>query len=171
MSHRIIKCEDRHFDDLLDISRLTFHDAFSKHNKKEDFEAYMKKTFDPENFRKEFDNPHSEFYFLLNNDQLCGYIKLNEKSAQNEPLGDFFLEIERIYLKAEWQKKGLGALLINYAIDVARLKKKTKIWLGVWEENVGAIRFYQRIGFRQFGEHTFYMGTDPQLDLLLELTI
>ncbi len=42
------------------------------------------------------------------------------------------------------------------------------MWLGVWEYNPRAQRFYERNGFRQVGKHTFQLGSDPQTDLLMQ---
>ncbi|NLA43929.1 GNAT family N-acetyltransferase, partial [Candidatus Saccharibacteria bacterium] len=42
---------------------------------------------------------------------------------------------------------------------------------GVWEHNDKAIRFYEKLGFRPFGEHLFMLGSDPQTDLLMRLDV
>jgi RimJ/RimL family protein N-acetyltransferase len=40
------------------------------------------------------------------------------------------------------------------------------MWLGVWEYNPRAQRFYEKNGFRPVGQHVFQLGSDPQTDLL-----
>jgi ribosomal protein S18 acetylase RimI-like enzyme len=45
------------------------------------------------------------------------------------------------------------------------------VWLGVWEENHRAIRFYTKNGFVVFDKHVFIMGNDEQTDLLMQLLI
>ena len=42
------------------------------------------------------------------------------------------------------------------------------MWLGVWEYNPRAQRFYEKNGFRFVGKHTFLLGSDPQIDLLMQ---
>ncbi|MEM9391391.1 MAG: GNAT family N-acetyltransferase, partial [Bacteroidota bacterium] len=42
------------------------------------------------------------------------------------------------------------------------------IWLGVWEYNTDAIRFYERLGFTPFGQHSFILGSDHQTDILMK---
>ena len=42
------------------------------------------------------------------------------------------------------------------------------IWLGVWEENPRATRFYQKNGFVAFGKHIFKLGDDEQTDILMK---
>ena len=41
------------------------------------------------------------------------------------------------------------------------------IWLGVWERNPRAIRFYAKYGFTPVGEQPFVLGTDPQHDQVM----
>jgi ribosomal protein S18 acetylase RimI-like enzyme len=42
------------------------------------------------------------------------------------------------------------------------------MWLGVWEYNPRAQRFYEKNGFRMVDKHTFVLGSDPQTDLLMQ---
>ena len=42
------------------------------------------------------------------------------------------------------------------------------MWLGVWEYNPRAQRFYEKNGFRVVGSHVFQLGSDPQTDLLMQ---
>ena len=42
------------------------------------------------------------------------------------------------------------------------------LWLGVWEHNPKAIRFYERMGFELFGAHVFLLGNDMQTDVLMK---
>jgi ribosomal protein S18 acetylase RimI-like enzyme len=41
------------------------------------------------------------------------------------------------------------------------------IWLGVWEKNTRAIKFYQKNGFEAFDKHTFKLGSDAQTDIMM----
>jgi ribosomal protein S18 acetylase RimI-like enzyme len=45
------------------------------------------------------------------------------------------------------------------------------MWLGVWEENPRAIRFYQKQGFVEFDQHIFQLGEDAQTDILMKLNL
>ncbi|HYW51463.1 MAG TPA: hypothetical protein VE861_12705, partial [Gemmatimonadaceae bacterium] len=46
-----------------------------------------------------------------------------------------------------------------------------EIFLGVWERNLRAIRFYEKQRFRAVGEKTFVLGLDPQRDIVMSLPI
>jgi ribosomal protein S18 acetylase RimI-like enzyme len=43
------------------------------------------------------------------------------------------------------------------------------IWLGVWEENHRARKFYSKNGFVEFDKHSFILGNEVQTDLLMQL--
>ena len=119
----------------------------------------------------ELTDPDSTFYFLIQDGQLAGYLKLNVNDGQSEPMGPDYLEVERIYLKPSFQHLGLGKTMITFAEKQAIQAHKSKVWLGVWEHNENAKAFYHRLGFEKVGAHTFYMGDDPQTDFMMSKTL
>nr|WP_229746632.1 GNAT family N-acetyltransferase [Pedobacter mendelii] len=52
-------------------------------------------------------------------------------------------------------------------MEVAHQKGLKSIWLGVWEENPRAIKFYEKNGFLAFDKHVFKMGDDIQTDIMM----
>ena len=95
-------------------------------------------------------------------------MKVNQASAQSENLGSDHFELERIYLRQKFQHQGLGKVLLDYALKLAREANKQIIWLGVYEKNLSAQKFYAKNGFKRFSQHTYQVGNDPQIDYLLE---
>ena len=158
-------------DALLIISKQTFFDAFAALNHPDDMKAYADSAFTKTKFETELNNPYSAFYFVVDQDQIIGYIKLNYANAQTEFQDADALEIERIYVLAGYQGKKIGQLLLDHAIDAAHRAKLKYAWLGVWENNTNAIRFYERNGFEKFSSHYFMLGNDRQTDILLKKTL
>lgn len=158
-------------DTLLTLSRKTFYDAFEHLNNPEDFEAYTSKAFTREQLLSEINNPDSEFYFAMLNDEAVGYIKLNYRGAQAEFQDPAAVEVSRIYVLANQQGKKIGNQLLDFTINKAIDNKMTYIWLGVWEHNHAAMRFYERIGFKAFSSHHFMVGNDQQTDILMKLEL
>lgn len=130
-------------------------------------QAYLNEAFNMKKLRIELSNADSSFYFLYSDSDLAGYLKLNEASAQTDIHDRQSLEIERIYIAKEFQGKGLGHYLMDRAIELANSRKKQYVWLGVWEKNKKAIRFYKTSGFYEIGTHSFVMGEDEQTDYIL----
>lgn len=156
---------------LQKISQETFYDTFFHMNSEDNIKVYLEKSFSIKKLEEELSIPSSAFYFIFYNRELAGYLKVNVNDAQTEDMGEETLEVERIYIRQEFQNNGLGRQLLNKGLEVARLQNKTKIWLGVWEHNGGAISFYNKIGFVHTGSHSFYMGDEQQTDFIMMKTI
>jgi hypothetical protein len=60
---------------------------------------------------------------------------------------------------------------MDKAISVAKQAGLQYMWLGIWEENPRAIRFYEKRGFEKFGSHSFRLGQDEQTDILMKLSL
>ncbi|NOU98725.1 GNAT family N-acetyltransferase [Paenibacillus planticolens] len=156
---------------LQEIGLETYNETFKNDNSPENMNVYLEKAFNLKQLEKELSNLSSEFYFIYSNEEIAGYLKLNINEAQTERMGNDSLEIERIYIRKKFHKQGLGKYLINKAIEIAKERKKEKIWLGVWEKNESAIAFYTKMGFAQTGAHTFFMGDDEQIDFIMTKTL
>lgn len=164
----LVKCTLEDLHSLQKISAETFYDTFKDQNSAENMNAYLEKAFNLEQLEKELSNAASQFYFIFHQNDLAGYLKVNTDDAQSEKMGADSLEIERIYIRSPFQKLGLGKHLFNKAVEIAEQLHKGTIWLGVWERNENAIAFYQKMGFVQMGEHSFYMGDDEQIDIIMK---
>ena len=164
------KCTLSDLEELRSISIATFIHAFAKDNKPEDFENYLDDAFSSTAMHEQLTNPNSTFYFVYLKQELVGYFKLNIGEAQNEVFQEETMELERIYVLPEHIGKGIGERVLQHICEMAKLKKTTFLWLGVWERNEAAIRFYERHGFEKFSTHPYYVGKDKQTDWLMKLT-
>ncbi len=154
--------------ELKSISTETFYESFIHGNTEKNMQDYMASFFSEINLKKEMTNPASAFYFLLLDDRLSGYMKINTGNAQTDLKESDGVEIERIYVKKEMQGKNSGQLLFDVALKIAAEYSATYLWLGVWEKNLRAIKFYERNGMQIFSSHPFKLGDDDQTDLLMK---
>ncbi len=165
------KCNINDIEKLIDIARNTFDDTFREGNTDENMKAYMDSSFSENKFTEELENEESKFYFAYLNDSVAGYFKINSGRAQTEKFDNSYLELERLYLLNEFKGQNFGKQMLEKVISLAREKKVKYIWLGVWEKNYRALKFYSKNGFTRFGEHFFVMGKDKQVDYLMKLTL
>ncbi len=164
-------CTTEQLDELVELSRTTFIDAFKDQNNPEDFKAYLQAAFNRDVLATELNNAHSTFYFVHFGAELAGYFKLNLAEAQTEIQDTSSIEIERIYVHRDFQGRGIGQWMIARIMEIASQKNMAYVWLGVWEKNTDAIRFYKAHGFDKFGEHPYYVGKDKQTDWLMRCDI
>lgn len=156
---------------LQTIGKQTFFETFAADNTEEDMEKYLEKNFTVEKITKELNNPESTFFIAWQDTDAIGYLKLNTGAAQTELQDDTALEIERIYVKSDYHGKKIGQILYDKALETANAQHKKSIWLGVWEENLRAIKFYEKNGFVAFDKHIFKMGDDEQTDIMMRKTL
>jgi len=164
-------CNIKDIEKLVDISRTTFDETFRAQNTEENMKAYMDSSFSRDKLIKELENEESEFYFAYLNDSIIGYFKINGAGAQTELFDKSSLELERFYLRKEYKGKNFGKQMMEKVVNLAVGKNVKYIWLGVWEKNYRALRFYKKQGFIKFGEHFFIMGQDKQVDYLMRLDL
>jgi ribosomal protein S18 acetylase RimI-like enzyme len=155
-------------DLLQKIGRQTFSETFASANTDENMRKYLDEGFAVSKLSHELNNQYSKFYFAELDYKIIGYSKLNVGQAQTEIKDEKALEIERIYVLREFHGKNIGQLLLERAIEQAMRLKLEYIWLGVWEKNPRAIRFYEKNGFRTFDKHVFILGDDKQMDILMK---
>ncbi|WP_152657683.1 N-acetyltransferase [Oceanobacillus sp. CFH 90083] len=171
MTIKIEVCSQDDLQALQEISIETFQETFQEQNTPENMQAYLEGAYTLGKLQKEMAHKNSAFFFIYYKNQLAGYMKVNTDDAQSEEVGEDALEIERIYIRSGFQRKGLGKCLMDEAIEIAKEKKKEKIWLGVWEHNEQALLFYRKNGFVQTGSHSFFMGDDEQTDYIMMKTL
>lgn len=167
MALKFQKCTLSDLEILIEISRETFVAAFEKDNNPDDFKAYVNMAFEKKHIEQQLQNQDSSFYFVFQDAVLVGYFKLNEKNAQTDIKSEDYIELERIYVLKEFQGNQFGAHMLSQAIKLATQKQVSFIWLGVWQKNLKAIRFYEKHGFTKFDTHPYYIGNDKQIDWLM----
>jgi ribosomal protein S18 acetylase RimI-like enzyme len=156
---------------LQEISRRTFYDSFAALNTAENMKFHLDNHFTNEKLTSEILNRDSKFFFAIHEEKAVGYLKINQGSAQTVLPNDRAIEIERIYVDQLFKGHGIGKTFISTAFALANTSRAKYLWLGVWENNEPAIRFYEKNGFEKFGTHIFRLGDDEQTDLLLKKTL
>ena len=156
---------------LLNIGRQTFFEKFTENNSEENMLKYAAEAYTFEKILSEVNNPNTQFYLATINNQTAGYLKINFGDAQTELQDPQALELERIYVLKEFQGKKIGQLLFEKTLEIAKKAKVNYVWLGVWEENLRAIKFYENNGLKAFSKHIFMLGDDPQTDIMMKIEL
>ncbi|WP_316804444.1 GNAT family N-acetyltransferase [Pedobacter nototheniae] len=153
---------------LQEIGRTTFSETFANEENEENMQNYLEQSFSIDKLTGELKNKDSQIYFAKIRARVIGYLKINIGEAQTEKLDDGAFEIERIYVLKEFQGQKIGQMLYQKAIELANDIKASYLWLGVWEENHKAKKFYEKNGLIAFDKHAFWLGNDEQTDLMMK---
>ncbi len=148
-------------DDAVLLSALattTFFEAYFVQDESANLAAYIYDSFKPETLRAEIADAGSRFFIISVDGKAAGYAKTIDNSRVECINGDKVIEIKRIYLVERFWGSGFGKILLEHCIADAKERGFKQLWLGVWEENTRAQRFYAKFGFEQVGTVTFPYG-------------
>ncbi len=155
---------------IADISRETFHATFAAHNSKADMDKFLSEQFCKEQLIAEVGAAGNIFLLAYTDGIPAGYVFLKDGTHLALQTTQA-IEISRLYSRTSFIGKGIGKILMEASIALARKMAKDCIWLGVWEHNQRAINFYLKFGFEKFSEHDFTLGDDIQKDWLMKLMV
>ena len=154
---------------LAEIARQTFYDTFTGTCTKKDMQDFLNEYFNEERLLKEISD-NDNFYFFSEVDAVpVGYLQFMEDYSSFPLMQQWkALELKRIYILKEFHGGGIAQQLMEYIFDHARRHQFEVIWLGVWEFNLKAQKFYEKYGFINSGHtHDFPIGNTPQTDFWL----
>lgn len=152
------------------LSTETFCETFGHLYAHEDLRAYLDETYSEAALTALLDDPAHRF--LLGEEEVdgattvVGYVLAGPCDLEHEQVRPGDGEIKRLYLRRTHQGGGRGSALMTAAVQWLLKQGPRVLWLGVWENNFGAQRFYQRFGFEEVGDHVFLIGGHEDRDLV-----
>ena len=164
----IRKVEKADVEVLAKIAKQTFRETFAHGNTEEQLQECFEEAYNLRVLSTELEDPDSETYFIMHEEEIAGFLKVNWGNAQTERELENAFEIQRLYVLQTYQGFGLGKQLFEFALEHAEKNGFSWAWLGVWEHNTKAQAFYNRYGFEKFSQHRFLVGQKVDTDWLLK---
>lgn len=111
MTIEVQPIRERDLANLRRISIETFGATFGPYNAEADLQQHYQRAYNVDQLRRELLNPESQFFFAKIDNEIAGYLKINVGDAQSELMGAQVLEVERIYVRPSFQRRGIGTCL------------------------------------------------------------
>lgn len=154
-TERAIRIRPWRRQDLVDVQRITWMSWLATYS-----------GFIPERDLRRYYDVH---YTLEALDQLYssqgvhGFVAEVEGRLVGCERTEFNTEEQRFYISSlhvlkEHQGRGIGGQLLRAAEECARRYEVDRVWLGVMVDNVRALGWYEKLGFRFVEEAPFTMG-------------
>ena len=89
---------------------------------------------------------------------LVGYCQIGEFKLPFDAGGRRAMELHRLYVIERVKGAGVAAALIDWALQTMRADGVQDAYLGVYQDNPRAQRFYMRHGFEIVGAYQFAVG-------------
>lgn len=158
---------------LAQIGWQSFDEAFADHpaNHPDDMRLYMNEAFSETTIAADLNEAETLYLIAELDERAAGYAKIKFGGRENCVSGERPLELCRLYALEEFIGKGVGKNLMLEIFRLAKANERDVVWLGVWEYNFRAQKFYGKFGFEKCGEHVFQLGSDPQIDWVMQKQI
>jgi diamine N-acetyltransferase len=171
INYLIRKAEPGDADQMAELAIFTFREAWLEPGNEADLEEYVRENFAAEVLRKELRNPDITYLEVSINEEPVGYAKLEKRCQPDNYLLPGPVALHRLYIKAAFRNHKLGSELLKHVMSLSKQEGFKTLWLGVWNENYNAMRFYSRFGFEKFGEYVFTMGKIKSDDYLMKVDL
>ena len=151
---------------LSDISKRTFFDTFTGTCTDADMQSFLDAYFNLEQVKTELANEQDMYFLAESEGKLIGYLRFMEDYNSFPFMKQWkALELKRIYVDKQYHGQGVAQILMDLVLKYAADHTYEVVWLGVWEHNKKAQKFYEKYGFVNSGHtHDFPIGNTPQTD-------
>ena len=144
---------------LLPVARKIFTDTFAHLYEREAFETFCDQVYAADGpMAKDFRDSSVSWQVACSSGTPIGYAKLTPLRAPVPDPQSGALELQQIYVLAEWHGSGVAERLMRWAVAAAKEQQAPELYLTVFDHNHRAKRFYSRHGFVEIGQCTFILG-------------
>jgi len=151
------------------VFRKSFCDTFEHLYRPPDLEAFLSE-FTLDRWKEELEDSRFAFQVAEAEGQVVGYVKLGPPSLPVETEGAS-VELRQLYLLKDWHGLGAAKALMDWAIEEAKARGGTELYLTVYTENERAKRLYERYGFVEVGPYHFMVGEQADEDIIMKLAL
>lgn len=122
-----------------------------------DFDTFWNKHV----LKSELENPSSTYFVAKNKFEIVGFAGI-WRSVDDVHITD-------IVVKKDFRNNGIGSLLLEKLIEVAKEENYKYITLEVNNKNTIAQKLYLKYNFKEVGKRKNYYGTDDALIMTLAI--
>jgi ribosomal protein S18 acetylase RimI-like enzyme len=152
---------------LAAIGAETFVETFGHLYPAADLERFLAEAYDLERTAADLADPAKASWVAEAGDEVVGFALAGACALPHAQVTPRCGELKRLYVRKAWQNSGLGARLFAECLAWLQAAGPRDVWIGVWSENHGAQRFYERHGFEKVGEYGFQVGDTVDREYIL----
>jgi len=144
---------------LLPVARRIFTDTFGARYDPSEFAAFCDAVYRPGgSMERDLAAPDIHWKVALYRGDPIGYAKLTPLRAPAIDAAPEAMELQQLYVLADWHGSGVAETLMQWALAKAAEHEASELYLTVFDHNERAKRFYARHGFADVGHCTFRIG-------------
>lgn len=138
----IRKMSKKDINDVQNVAKKSWNATYQGIIPEEVQNSFLKVAYSDEMLKKRLD----QIMFVAEYDEkIVGFINLKETEQANT------YDLSAIYLLPDYHGKGIGSRLIAHSIE--SIKNFEEIFLEVEQDNINAVNFYKKLGFKIVDEY------------------
>jgi len=149
------------------IALATYTETWGDSYPPQDLHDFLQAHYSTAPQQAELSDPRSAVWLLLEGEDVVGYLAAGANTLPHADAREGDIELKRLYILAAHQNGGHGARLMDAFMAWLDAPARRTLWVGVWEENFGAQRFYTRYGCEKVGEYDFIVGDSRDREFIL----
>ncbi|WMJ70225.1 GNAT family N-acetyltransferase [Stenotrophomonas sp. 24(2023)] len=149
------------------IAIATYTETWGDSYPPQDLHDFLQAHYSTVPQQQELADPRSAIWLLHEGDAVVGYLAAGANTLPHADAAEGDIELKRLYVSARHQGSGHGARLMDTFMAWLDHPQRRRLWVGVWEDNLGAQRFYARYGCRKAGEYDFIVGASRDREFIL----
>lgn len=156
---------------LSTLGRKVFVDTYGETAAPEDMRRHVENYFGEPSIRSEIELASVQYLLASAGDSCAGLVKIRNSDAPQAVPASPAVEVQQLYVSTDFQRRGVGRLLMDRAMSIATDRGAAGVWLSVWTEADWATSFYLNYGFVTLDEIPFMLGKTEYIDYLMWLPI
>ena len=155
----IIRADKNNIKDIQLVSNVAWPHAFREILSPDQIKYMMNWMYSDESLKEQMEVKNHHYFLAKENDKFLGYMSI-EHNCENSGK----TKIHKIYILPDVQKKGIGKLLLDTAINETKKQNGSAIFLNVNKYNDNAIGFYKKTNFFLAKEEVIDIGNGFIMD-------
>jgi ribosomal protein S18 acetylase RimI-like enzyme len=152
---------------LAAIGRDTFVETFGHLYPPEDLAAFLENAYGVDKTRRDLADPAKAAWLVEEDGKAVGHALAGPCDLPHDDVAPADGELKRLYILAAHRGGGAGSRLLAETFAWLEKDVPRTLWIGVWSENLGAQRLYERHGFAKAGEYEFVVGSIRDREFIL----
>ena len=152
---------------LSKVAAATFTETFGHLYPPQDLANFLAQSYSVASMQADLADPRKGVWLVEAEGQVIGYAQAGPCGLPHPEVTDACGELKRFYLLQGRQGGGVGGRLFDAVMGWLQSDGPRTVWIGVWSENFGAQRFYERRGFVKVGEYGFPVGDTVDHEFIL----
>ena len=158
---------------LSSLASACFTETFGPLYPPQDLHAFLDEAYSPAAWACLLEDPQYATWLLERETAdgqgvlAVGYATAGACTLPHEDVTPGDGELKRLYVLRDHQNGGWGGRLFDQAMAWLQGEGPRTLWIGVWSENFGAQRFYERHGFERVGAYDFVVGQTRDHEFIL----